>query len=71
MRNYFKGWGFGRVVEVVLPPRSNFQGQTLRELNFRRRYGVTVLAIRHNGQPVVTHVVDVPLAFGDVLLIQG
>ncbi|MCO5182860.1 MAG: SLC13 family permease [Anaerolineae bacterium] len=59
------------LVEVVLPPRSNFQGQTLRELNFRRRYGVTVLAIRHNGQPVVTHVVDVPLAFGDVLLIQG
>jgi di/tricarboxylate transporter len=59
------------LVEILLPPRSHFQGQTLRELNFRRRYGVTVLAIRHQGQPVVTHVVDVPLAFGDVLLVQG
>jgi di/tricarboxylate transporter len=59
------------LVEVVLPPRSSFQGQTLRDLNFRRRYGVTVLAIRHHGQAVVTHVVDVPLTFGDVLLVQG
>lgn len=63
--------GAGRLVEISLPPNSKFLGKTLRDLSFRSRYGVTILAIRHEGEPLVNHVVDVPLRFGDVLLAQG
>lgn len=61
----------GRLIEMTLSPRSRFRGLTLREIGFRSRYGVTVLAIRHAGESLVSQVVDVPLRFGDVLLTQG
>lgn len=63
--------GGGRLVEVSLSPRSVFRGKTLRELSFRSRFGVTVLAMRHEGDEIVSNVIDVPLRFGDVLLVQG
>ncbi|MEM8856848.1 MAG: SLC13 family permease, partial [Chloroflexota bacterium] len=61
----------GDLVEVTLSPRSRFRGLTLRDVGFRSRYELTVLAIRHEGDPIVSKVVDVPLRFGDVLLVQG
>lgn len=63
--------GAGSLVEITLSPRSKFRGKTLRELGFRNRYGVTVLALRHEGEDVVSNVIDVPLRFGDVMLVQG
>ncbi|MEM9774621.1 MAG: SLC13 family permease [Chloroflexota bacterium] len=61
----------GDLVEVTLSPRSRFRGLTLRDIGFRSRYELTILAIRHEGEPIVSNVVDVPLRFGDVLLAQG
>lgn len=61
----------GELVEITLSPRSRFRGLTLREIGFRSRFGLSVLAIRHEGEPLVSKVVDVPLRFGDVLLTQG
>ncbi|MFT5193196.1 MAG: di/tricarboxylate transporter [Cellvibrionaceae bacterium] len=61
----------GELVEITLSPRSRFRGLTLRDIGFRSRYGLTVLGIRHEGEPLVSNVVDVPLRFGDVLLTQG
>ena len=61
----------GELVEITLSPRSRFRGKTLSELGFRSRYGISILAIRHEGEPLVSKVVDVPLRFGDVLLAQG
>ncbi|MFK7800896.1 MAG: SLC13 family permease [Anaerolineae bacterium] len=61
----------GDLVEITLSPRSRFRGLTLRDIGFRSRYGLTVLGIRHTGEPLVSNVVDVPLRFGDVLLTQG
>lgn len=61
----------GELIEVTLSPRSRFRGLTLRDIGFRSRYGLTVLGIRHAGEPLVSKVVDVPLRFGDVLLTQG
>jgi di/tricarboxylate transporter len=46
-------------------------GQTLKEIEFRRRYGVTVVAIWQEGQAIRQHVGDVPLRAGDALLIVG
>lgn len=59
------------VAEVLLSPRSSLFGKTLRELDFREKYGVTVLAVWREGRPVRTRLVDLPLQLGDALLAQG
>lgn len=57
--------------EITLAPNGRYAGSTLREINFRAKYGLTVLAIRHAGESLVTHLGDVRLSFGDSLLVQG
>lgn len=59
------------VTETVLAPRSGLIGQTLRQAHFREKYGMTVLAIWRGGQQIRTGLADVPLQFGDALLLQG
>ena len=58
-------------VEVVLPPRSRYVGQTLRELGFRGRYEANVVAIWHAGRSVRTDVANLALEHGDALLIHA
>lgn len=60
-----------QLAEIALTSQSRREGQTLREMDFRSRYGLTVLAIRHNGRAINSHLADIPLQFGDALLIQG
>lgn len=60
-----------KVVEIILAPGSRFEGKSLREVDFRRRYDVTVLAIRHHGRSIMSGLADEPLVFGDILLVQG
>jgi len=60
-----------RVVEVTLAPRSSLAGKTLREVAFREKYGVNVLAIWREGRPRRTGLVDLPVQLGDALLVQG
>jgi di/tricarboxylate transporter len=59
------------LVEAVLPPRSLFVGQTLRQIHFREKYNLNVLAIWREGRPYRTGHGDMPLKFGDALLLQG
>ncbi len=59
------------VAEVVLAPRSMLLGQTLRAARFREKYGMAVLGIWRAGRPIRTNLGDLPLAFGDALLVQG
>jgi di/tricarboxylate transporter len=59
------------VVEAVLAPRSSLLGQTLRTSRFRDKYGMAVLGIWRQGRPVRVHLGDLPLQFGDALLLQG
>jgi di/tricarboxylate transporter len=60
-----------RLSEVVLPPRSDAAGRTLKELHFREKYSLSVVAIWRGGRPYRTDVGDMPLQFGDALLVQG
>lgn len=60
-----------RVAELLLAPRSGLTGKTLREIGFRERYGVTVLAVWREGRPRRTGLVDLPVQLGDALLVQG
>lgn len=57
--------------EVMVMRDSRLVGQTLRTLNFRYIYDLTVLAINRHGETVLEKMSGVPLKFGDVLLVQG
>ncbi|MFN3329423.1 MAG: SLC13 family permease, partial [Pyrinomonadaceae bacterium] len=57
--------------EVMVMRDSRFVGQTLKTLNFRQRYDLTVLAINRHGETIFEKLSEVPLRFGDVLLVQG
>ncbi|HSK70584.1 MAG TPA: SLC13 family permease, partial [Pyrinomonadaceae bacterium] len=59
------------VVEAMLSPRSRLIDQTLRSAHFREKYGVTVLAIWRADKEIIIDLADVPLQFGDALLLQG
>jgi di/tricarboxylate transporter len=59
------------LAEVMLAPDSKLIGKTLRELEFRSRYHVVVLAIRRRGEALTANFVDRPLDFGDALLVAG
>ncbi len=59
------------MVEITLSPQSNLQGKTLKQTDFRARYGLTVLAIQSRGRSIVAKIADIPLHFGDALLIRG
>ncbi|HYH87334.1 MAG TPA: SLC13 family permease [Pyrinomonadaceae bacterium] len=57
--------------ELMVLRGSDMNGRTLRSLNFRDRYDLTVLAINRHGMALLTKLSTVTLRFGDVLLVQG
>jgi di/tricarboxylate transporter len=59
------------VTEVLLSPRTRLAGRTLAELLFRDRYGLTVLAIWREGRAHRAGLQELPLSFGDALLVYG
>jgi di/tricarboxylate transporter len=59
------------LVEVTLTPRSSLAGKTLRDIRFRDRYALTVLAIWREGTTLRDALAEIPLKFGDALLMQG
>lgn len=59
------------LVEAVLTDKSNFIGRTLMEINFRRRFGSFVLAIRKEGAILRRKVAHVILSAYDTLLVYG
>jgi len=56
---------------VILSPRSNAVGKTLREIHFREKYGLSVIAIWREGRPRRVGVGDMALQSGDALLVLG
>jgi uncharacterized protein with PhoU and TrkA domain len=59
------------LVEVVLSPRSALAGSTLRELKFREKFGLSVLAIWRGGRAHRSNLSRMSLRFGDALLLHG
>ncbi|MGD8399308.1 MAG: SLC13 family permease [Anaerolineae bacterium] len=60
-----------RLIEATLAPNSSLVDRTLRGVRFRDRYGFTALAIWRHGAAITRKLRDVPLRFGDALLLQG
>jgi di/tricarboxylate transporter len=59
------------LVEVMLSPHSVLSGMTLGGINFREKYGLTVLAIWRKGTAYRDDLRDMALQFGDALLLYG
>ncbi|MBD3223052.1 SLC13 family permease, partial [bacterium] len=59
------------VVEATVAPRAQIAGRTLRQLAFRERHGVQVVALWREGSPRRSDLADVTLREGDALLLQG
>ena len=59
------------LIEAVLSPRSTLVGKAIRELDFRARYGLTILAIWREGRAYRSHLRDMKLRLGDALLLFG
>ncbi len=57
--------------EVLLAPRSPAEDHTLKEIGFRNRYALTVVALLRRNRSYRTNVGDIPLALGDSLLVVG
>ncbi len=60
-----------RMVEVLLPAGSTLAGDCLRDLRFRQRYNLTVLALRRGNAVLRERLGRAQLREGDVLLLQG
>ena len=59
------------VLEATLAPRSSMVGRTLQSLQFRDRFGFTVLAVQREGEIITKRLRSIKLQFGDNLLLQG
>jgi di/tricarboxylate transporter len=59
------------MVEAVLSPHTTLAGRSLRDLNFRAKFGLTVLAIWRDGRAYRSDLRDMALRLGDALLVYG
>ncbi len=59
------------LMEGIIGPQSLFVGHTLREMNFRQRYGVIILAVHRQGVNLQENFEGIRLEFGDTLLVEG
>lgn len=59
------------IVELVLTPRSELIGKTIADLHFREKYDAQVLALWRDGKPLLSLSSQLPLVYGDALLVQG
>ena len=66
-------WLRGRQLlgEVLVTPGSELIGRTLEEIGFRYRYNCVVVGVQRRAARMRRPITDLPLAAGDVLLVQG
>jgi di/tricarboxylate transporter len=59
------------IAEVLLSPHSRLVGKSLSDIQFREKFNLSVLAVLRDGRPRRTGLAEMPLRFGDTLLVQG
>jgi len=60
-----------KLIEAAIAPRSHLASQTLQEIGFEQKFNSKVLAVWRRGRSIRTRLADLPLEFGDGLLLQG
>ncbi len=58
-----------KIFEVMIPYGSELAGKSIKQLNFRRTYYASVLAIRHRKETITEDVSQVVLREGDMMLL--
>ena len=58
------------LVEAIVAPNSELEGQTIKSIDFRNKFGATALALRHRGQLLHRGFSKTRLSAGDALLID-
>jgi di/tricarboxylate transporter len=61
--------GQARITEAVISRASPMLGQTIKDGNFRARYGAVVLAVHRHGERVQAKIGDIKLKPGDTVLL--
>jgi len=59
------------IAEVVIPPRSHLIGRTIGELRLRKSYGMNVLAVYRENEPITGILRNLPLQAGDTLVVHS
>ena len=60
-----------KLIEAAIAPRSHLAHLTLQDIRFGQKFGARVLAVWRRGRSIRTRLADLPLEFGDGLLLQG
>ncbi len=61
-------WG---MAEVVVAPQASIQGFSIKELNFRQRFGVLAIGMLRRGMSLTGKFTHEPIMAGDMLLVVG
>ncbi len=61
----------GSIVEGVIAPRSSIAGKTMRDLNFRQRFRMILIAVHRRGMNMRDKIDTLPLEIGDTILMMG
>ncbi len=59
------------LTEVVIPGRSDLAGSTIGEIDFRRNYGMVIVALHREGKNITETLNNITIEVGDMLLVQG
>lgn len=59
------------IMESVIGPNSELIGRTIRQINFRQRFGILILAVHREGQNLRKKFENIRLNFGDTILMEG
>ncbi len=59
------------VAEVMLRRTSSLMGKTIKEGRFREKFGLSVIGLRRDDEPLITDFDGTPLKFADSLLLIG
>ncbi len=59
------------IAEVTVPPRSEAIGKTVKDLQFRSRFGLNVLSLWRRGEALRDDVATQELQAGDAMLVSG
>jgi di/tricarboxylate transporter len=59
------------LMEAILSPQTTIEGKTLRQIHFREKYGLNVMALWRRGKAYSANLREMKLRFGDALLLLG
>ncbi len=61
----------GHLAEVILTPQSRLLNQSIKQVKFRAKYGLSVLAMKHQFSEPQRFTKDETLLYGDSILVHG